>query len=98
MCQHARSGRETRRGRSEMGNLGDIALRDGSVATPAYRGREFWRSILLAGGSTVLPRWTQNPVAGVGEHKVRIPDALVTALRRLANELSVPLSSVLLTA
>jgi amino acid adenylation domain-containing protein len=35
---------------------------------------------------------------GVGEHDTRIPDELVAALRRLANELAVPLSTVLLTA
>src|SRR5712691_6861721 len=95
MSQHARSGGGTRRGRPEMSN---IALRDGDVVTPADRGREFWRGVLLAGGSTVLPQWTLNPVPGVHEHEARIPDELVAALRWLANELAVPLSSVLLTA
>src|SRR6266540_3901704 len=47
---------------------------------------------------TAVPRWTLNPVPGVGEHEVRIPDKLVAALRRLANDMSAPLSSVLLTA
>jgi amino acid adenylation domain-containing protein len=37
-------------------------------------------------------------VARVGEHVARIPDELVAALHRLANELAVPLSSVLLAA
>jgi len=59
---------------------------------------EFWRGVLTAGGFTALPRWTLDPVAGVGAHEVRIPDELAAALRRLANELAVPLSSVLLTA
>jgi amino acid adenylation domain-containing protein len=76
--------------------MGNLSLR--STVTTAERGREFWRSALLAGGSTALPRWTLDPVAGIGEHEVRIPDELVAALRRLANELAVPLSSVLLTA
>src|SRR6266516_1976251 len=98
MSQHARSGGGTRRGRSEMSNMSNIALRDGDAVTPADRGREFWRGVLLAGGSTVLPRWTLNPVPGVHEHEATIPDELVAALRRLADELSVPLSSVLLTA
>src|SRR6266567_284663 len=98
MSQHARSGGGTRRGRSEMSNMSNIALRDGDVVTPADRGREFWRGVLLAGGSTVLPRWTLNPVPGVHEHEATIPDELVAALRRLADELAVPLSSVLLTA
>src|SRR3989442_8709970 len=49
-------------------------------------------------GFTVVPRWTFKPMPGVGEHEATIPDELVAALRRLANELAVPLSSVLLTA
>src|SRR3989441_2531431 len=81
-----------------MSNITNIALRDGDVVTPADRGREFWRGVLLAGGFPALPRWTLSPVAGVGEHEASISDELVTALRRLANELAVPLSSVLLTA
>jgi amino acid adenylation domain-containing protein len=64
----------------------------------AERGREFWRGTLLAGAFTALPRWTREPVAGVGEHHARIPDELVAALRRLADQLAVPLSTVLLTA
>src|SRR5438876_165792 len=81
-----------------MSNMSNIALREGDVVTPADRGREFWLGVLLAGGSTVLPRWTLNPVPGVHEYEATIPDELVAALRRLANELAVPLSSVLLTA
>src|SRR6266576_7041203 len=95
MCQHARGGGGTRRGRCEVSN---IRLRHGDTVTTAERGREFWRGVLLAGGFTVLPRWTLDPVPGVGEHDTRIPDELVAALRRLANELAVPLSTVLLTA
>ena len=76
--------------------MGNPSLR--STVTTAERGREFWRGVLLAGGFTPLPRWTLKPVPGVGEHEARIPDELVAALRRLANELAVPLSSVLLTA
>jgi amino acid adenylation domain-containing protein len=73
--------------------------RQHAAGTPAAdRGREFWRAALLAGAVTALPRWTRKPVAGVGEHDTRIPDELVAALRRLANELAVPLSTVLLTA
>src|SRR5438445_11437965 len=71
---------------------------DAHTVTAAERGREFWRGVLLAGGSTTLPRWTLKPVPGVGEHDATIPNALVAALRRLANELAVPLSSVRLTA
>jgi amino acid adenylation domain-containing protein len=49
-------------------------------------------------GFTSVPRWALDPVPGVAEHEARIPDELVAALRRLANVLAVPLSSVLLTA
>src|SRR5207247_9964515 len=64
----------------------------------AARGREFWLGVLLASGFTAVPRWTLVPVPGVGEHEARIPDELVAALCRPADELAVPLSSVLLTA
>ncbi len=49
-------------------------------------------------GLTSVPRWTTNPVPGVQEHEVRIPSWVMAALRQLANDLAVPLSSVLLTA
>src|SRR5882672_9763110 len=95
MSQHARGGGGTRRGRCEMSN---ISSRDGDTVTTAERGREFWRGVLLAGACTALPRWNLEPAPGVGEHEARIPDELVAALRRLADELAVPLSSVWLTA
>jgi amino acid adenylation domain-containing protein len=49
-------------------------------------------------GFTTVPRWTSKPVPGVGEHEVRIPDELMAASRRLAKNLAVPFSSVLLAA
>src|SRR5437588_3455414 len=49
-------------------------------------------------GFTVVPRWTLNPVPGIGEHEVRIPAELTAASQRLANDSALPLSSVLLTA
>ena len=76
--------------------MGNLTLR--STLTTGEGGREFWRNVLLVGGFTAIPRWTLDPVAGVGEHEARIPDELEGALRRLANELAVPLSSVLLAA
>ena len=78
--------------------MSNISLRDPDTVTAAESGREFWRGVLLAGGFIALPRWTLEPVPGVGEHEARIPDELVAAVRRLADELAVPLSSVLLTA
>src|SRR3989475_3516545 len=95
MFRHARVGEETRRGRCEMSN---ISLRDPDTVTAAERGREFWRGVLLAGGYTALARRPLEAVPGAREHGARIPDELVAALRRRADELAVPLSSVLLTA
>jgi len=78
--------------------MSHISLPDRDTVTPAERGREFWRGVLLAAGFTALPRWTFESVPGVGEYEARIPDELVSALRRVAHELALPLSSVLLTA
>ncbi|MFB7915976.1 amino acid adenylation domain-containing protein [Streptomyces sp. NPDC056061] len=64
----------------------------------AQTDREFWRDVLVAGGSTEIPRWTLNPVKGVGEHETPVPDDVVAALGRLAEDLTVPLDSVLLAA
>src|SRR5256885_7694102 len=68
--------------------MSNISLRDPDTVTAAERGREFWHGVLLAGGSTTLPRWTLEPVPGVGEHERRIPDKLVAGLRRLAKKLA----------
>jgi amino acid adenylation domain-containing protein len=94
------------------------------TVTTSERSHEFWRSALLAGPFTALPRWTREPAAGlpagaparlrqgsggqpspemgakvgVSQHEARIPGGLVTALCQLANEVEVPLGSVLLTA
>src|SRR2546426_5700282 len=95
MFRHARVGEETRRRRCEMGN---ISLRDRDTVTAAERGREFWRGVLLAGGFTAVPRWTLDQVPGIAEHEAKICNEVVAALRRLADELAVPLSSGLLTA
>lgn len=62
------------------------------------RGQEFWHAALLASGYSALPRWTLNPVCGIGEYQVTIPAEHTAALRRLARQLAVPLSAVLLTA
>jgi amino acid adenylation domain-containing protein len=60
--------------------------------------REYWEGVLGVGGSTEVPRWTPHPVAGVAAYDVAIPNDLVAALRRLADGLEMPLSSVLLAA
>jgi amino acid adenylation domain-containing protein len=60
--------------------------------------RAFWSRVLTTGGFTEIPRWTLTPVRSVAEHEAPIPTDLVAALRRLAAELAVSLSSLLLTA
>ncbi|MHA5054053.1 non-ribosomal peptide synthetase [Streptomyces sp. SD15] len=61
-------------------------------------GREYWRGVLTAGGFTPAPRWTLHPVTGVGQYETPVPDDTVSGLHRLADELAVPLSSLLLAA
>jgi amino acid adenylation domain-containing protein len=68
------------------------------MGLPATAGEEFWRGVLAAGGCTAIPRWALDPAPGVAEHEATIPGELVAALRRLADELTVPLGSVLLAA
>jgi amino acid adenylation domain-containing protein len=58
--------------------------------------REFWRGMLAAGGFTAMPRWSRDPIAGVAMYDALIPEDLTAAARRLADELDVSLSSVLL--
>jgi amino acid adenylation domain-containing protein len=60
--------------------------------------REFWRGVLTAGGFTAVPRWAREPVAGVAEHETVLPENAAGPVRRLAGELGVPVSSVLLAA
>ena len=36
------------------------------MGVPAGADREFWSGVLRAGGSTTIPRWVSEPVAGVG--------------------------------
>jgi amino acid adenylation domain-containing protein len=72
--------------------------RDDLMGLPAETGRDFWRGVLVAGGFTAIPRWTLDPATGVAGHEAAIGDDLVAALGRLADELAVPLRSVLLAA
>jgi amino acid adenylation domain-containing protein len=60
--------------------------------------RDFWYRVLTTGGLSAIPRWTLTPVKGVAEYEATISTTLVAALRRLADELAVPLSLVLLAA
>ncbi|WP_239471700.1 amino acid adenylation domain-containing protein [Streptomyces sp. NEAU-S7GS2] len=56
------------------------------------------RGVLTDGAFTKVPRWTRVPVPGTAEHETVLPEHLPAVLRRLADTLRVPLSSVLLTA
>ncbi|MGW3147545.1 non-ribosomal peptide synthetase [Streptomyces sp. NPDC001177] len=71
------------------------------MATYPYHtrdGLEYWRGVLTAGGFTPAPRWTLHPVPGVGQYEAHAPDGTVAALLRLANELAIPMDSLLLAA
>ncbi|WP_338672950.1 amino acid adenylation domain-containing protein [Streptomyces sp. SCSIO 30461] len=60
--------------------------------------RDFWRGVLGPGGFAAVPRWTSDPVPGVGERESLIPDEAASALPGLAAQLRVPVESVLLAA
>lgn len=76
--------------------MDDIALRDRRA--PARSDGEFWRTALPGSGCAALPRWTLDPAPGTGEYAAIIPESLMAGLRRLMDEVPVPLGSVLLTA
>lgn len=60
--------------------------------------REYWRNALTGSGLTTIPRWTLKPAPGISVYEATIPNDRVAALRRLADDLGVPLRSVLLAA
>jgi amino acid adenylation domain-containing protein len=68
------------------------------MGTSVEADREFWRGVLTAGGVTTVPRWTTDPVIGIAEHEATLPEDLMAVLSRLADDLAVPLGSVLLAA
>ncbi|HEU0192612.1 MAG TPA: Pls/PosA family non-ribosomal peptide synthetase [Gaiellales bacterium] len=47
-----------------------------------------------ADGFGRIPRWTLEPAAGVDEHRSAVPHEVTAAARRLADEIAVPLSTV----
>ena len=60
---------------------------------------DVWRGALAAAGvATSIPRWAREPVPGVAHHEAPIPDDVLAASRRLADELGLPLAAVLLAA
>ena len=66
--------------------------------TTAALGRDYWQSVLGAGGFTAIPRWTPDEAPGVAEQETALPEGLAAGLRQLADELGSTLSSVLLAA
>jgi hypothetical protein len=60
--------------------------------------RTYWREVLTGGGSTTLPRWSLERGGSVAEHRTPVPADLRARLDRLAEDLGVPLSTVLLAA
>lgn len=56
----------------------------------------YWRDVLTGGGSTVLPRCSAEPSAGMLRAEVPLEPELVAGLRGLAGTLAVSLTSVLL--
>ncbi len=61
-------------------------------------GRDYWRGVLGAEGSTAIPRWAVNPAVGLAELEEIISDDVVATLSRLADQMSLSLGSVLLAA
>ena len=59
---------------------------------------EHWRTVLRAGGSSTIARWTRGPESGVAEHEAPVSGGVAATLRGLADELGLPLSAVLLAA
>jgi amino acid adenylation domain-containing protein len=81
-----------------MFQFAESAPTDAAGSQPVEPDGEFWHRVLTAGGSTRIPRWTLEPAAGQAEHEELLPDTVVARLRRLADDLGMPLSSVLLAA
>jgi amino acid adenylation domain-containing protein len=73
-------------------------MHSSAEAVRADSGRDFWRGVLAAGGFTAMPRWAREPIVGIAVHDSVLSSDLVAASHRLADELDVPLSSVLLAA
>ena len=65
---------------------------------PDKTSRAYWQDALTSGGRTVIPRWTLDPHADIAQHETKISRDLTSALRRLAEELDMPLCSIVLAA
>ncbi|MGW4233440.1 non-ribosomal peptide synthetase [Streptomyces sp. NPDC004980] len=79
-------------------NTSDAMNAGGAINTPTHTGSEYWRDVLVAGGSTSPPRWTRHPVPGTAVVEAEVPGALVTELDRLAASMRVSPTAPLLAA
>ncbi|QRP47849.1 amino acid adenylation domain-containing protein [Amycolatopsis sp. FDAARGOS 1241] len=68
------------------------------MGEPARADDRFWRDVLVAGGATAIPRWEPGSAAGAGKRTHKLPGEVAAGVRRLARELGVPRSAVLLAA
>ncbi|MGW7486238.1 amino acid adenylation domain-containing protein [Streptomyces sp. NPDC054786] len=68
------------------------------MGTPLKHDVDFRRDVPAVGGFATVPRWTRAPVPGTAEHEAELPEGLVPALDRLAQEWGATLHSVLLAA
>jgi amino acid adenylation domain-containing protein len=66
--------------------------------TSEEAGRQFWRGVLAEGGATRIPRWSLEPAGLVAEVDLAVPEEVDAGLRRLTDELAVPLHTLLLAA
>ncbi|MFD3808924.1 amino acid adenylation domain-containing protein [Streptomyces sp. NPDC058611] len=78
--------------------MGTPETTDPETTAPGTTDAEFWRSMLTAGGFTTLPGCSRTPSPETAEHEAEIPDDLAAALLRLAHDLGVSFSSVVLSA
>lgn len=69
-----------------------------SVTTGTDEGRAYWCEVLSAGGFTAIPRWTHDPAPGIHQYEEVVAGDLMTAVDRLADDLAVSASSILLAA
>ncbi|HWD01402.1 MAG TPA: amino acid adenylation domain-containing protein [Amycolatopsis sp.] len=61
-------------------------------------GQSYWRDVLVAGGATPIPRWRPGAAGGAGKRTRKLPAEVAAGVRRLARELGIPRSAVLLAA
>ena len=79
-----------------LGTGGDAE--DGSTTTLDRASRQYWHAVLDSGGFTAIPRWTLHPVPGIGTHDVTVSGDLAASLHGVADELGLPLGSVVFAA